>query len=191
MSAYGKTGVNANTPESIVFGAGTIHKNLKYSGSAWNFDASIIGATSGGSKITITPEIKKIEVDGALVPMKGLTLKTGETATMEINLIELTAEMMRLAAIGKAGNSEDSSFSLIESKGAIAEGDYLENIAFVGETADGKNIIVILDNALCTSGLPIEGKNKDSNVTALTFECHAELTGDGQTLPWHIYYPAN
>ena len=30
MSKEGKTGVSANTPKNIMFGAGTIHKGLKY-----------------------------------------------------------------------------------------------------------------------------------------------------------------
>jgi hypothetical protein len=89
MSKEGKTGVTANTPKNILFGAGTIHKNLKYEGDAWNFTESLMGATSGGSKLSIIPEVTSIEVDGALVKAKGLTVKTGETATMEINFIEL------------------------------------------------------------------------------------------------------
>ena len=41
-----------------------------------------MGATSGGSKLSIIPEVTKIEVDGALVAAKGLTVKTGETANI-------------------------------------------------------------------------------------------------------------
>lgn len=185
----GKTGVSTNTPKNIMFGAGTIHRNLKYTDTAWNFDDSIIGATSGGSKISIVPEVTKVEVDGALVAAKGLSVKTGETATMEINFIELTPELIKAATIGKDGTSTDKTYDLIESKGKIEEGDYLENIAFVGETLDGRKIIVIMDNALCTSGFEQEGKNKEGAVGTYTFECHAKLDGDLDTLPWHIYYP--
>lgn len=189
MSAYGKTGVSANTPKNIMFGAGTIHKNLTYAGSSWNFADSIIGATSGGSKISIVPEVTKIELDGALVAAKGLSVKTGETATMEINFAELTKDIITAATLGKAGTSSDNTYDLIESKADIATGDYLTNIAFVGKTLDGRNIIVIMDNALCTSGFEAEGKNKEGAVGAYTFECHADLSGDLDTLPWHIYYP--
>ena len=90
----GKTGVTKNTPKNILFGAGTIHKGLKYEGGKWNFEESIIGATSGGSKFTIKPEIVKVEADGALVAVKGLEKKTGETAEMEINFLELTKEII-------------------------------------------------------------------------------------------------
>lgn len=189
MAKFGKTGVTENTPKNILFGAGTIHKNLKYSDGSWNFDKSIIGATSGGSKLTIKPEFLDVDVDGAMVAVKGLKQKIGETAEMEINFIELTKELMKSAVVGKDGVSADTEFDLIESKGSIDEGDYLENIAFVGQTLAGKNIIVVMDNALCTSGLETEGKNKEAGVGTYTFACHADLSSDLDTLPYHIYYP--
>lgn len=189
MSKAGKTGVTTNTPKNIMFGAGTIHKNLQFTNDVWNFDGSIIGATSGGSKITITPEFVDIEADGAMVAVKGLKVKTGETATMEINFLELTKDIIKSAIIGQEGTSEDSDYDLIESKPDIAEGDYLTNIAFVGKTLTGKNIIVIMDNALCTSGFESEGKNKEAGVGTYTFTCHADLSSDLDTLPYHIYYP--
>lgn len=189
MSKEGRTGVTANTPKNILFGAGTIHKGLKYTTSAWNFTESLVGATSGGSKLSIIPEITKVEVDGALVPAKGLTVKTGEAATMEINFIELTEDIIKASTIGKAGTSEDTNYSAIVSKADIEEGDYWENIAFVGKTLDGKNIIAILENALCTSGFEQEGKNKEGAVGKYTFESHADLTSDLDILPWKIYYP--
>ena len=189
MSKEGKTGVTANTPKNILFGAGTIHKNLVYEGSAWNFTESLMGATSGGSKLSIIPEVTNIEVDGALVKTKGLTVKTGEAATMEINFIELTKDIIKTATFGADGTSEDTNFDVIVSKAAIEEGDYFDNIAFVGKTLEGKNIIAILENALCTSGFEQEGKNKEGVIGKYTFESHADLTGDLDTLPWKIYYP--
>lgn len=191
MSKTGKTGVTTNTPKNIMFGAGTIHKNLVYAeDTGWNFDASIIGATNGGSTLSIVPEITKIEADGAVVAAKGLTVKTGETATMEINFIELTKDIITSAVVGQTGTSEDATnYDLIESKANIEENDYLDNVAFVGKTLEGKNIIVILENALCTSGLELGTANKEGTVATVTFECHAELASDLDSLPYKIYYP--
>lgn len=186
----GKTGASTKTPENIPFGAGTIHKNLKYTeGTGWNLDESIIGATSGGSKLAIVPEIWRPDIDGVLVNTKGLADKVGEAASLEINLVELTPEIIKASIFAKDGTSADKDYDLIESKAHIEEGDYFENIAFVGKTLKGKDIIVILDNALCTSGFTHEGKNKEGAVGKYTFECHAELDSDLDTLPWHIYYP--
>ena len=191
MSKAGKTGVTTNTPKNIMFGAGTIHRDLTYNSTtkSWNFEDSIIGATSGGSKITITPEFVDIEADGAMVAVKGLKVKTGETAEMEINFLELTKDIIKSAVVGKDGTSTDNTYDVIESKADIEEGDYLTNIAFVGKTLGGKHIIVIMDNALCTSGLESEGANKEAGVGTYTFTCHADLDSDLDTLPYHIYYP--
>jgi hypothetical protein len=189
MSKEGKNGVTANTPKNILFGAGTIHKGLKYEGTAWNFAESLVGATNGGSKLSIVPEIYKVPVDGANVAAKGLTVKTGETATMEVNFAELSTDIIMAATIGQTGTSDVATHDLIESKGSIEEGDYWDNIAFVGKTLKGENIIAILPNAICTSGFEQEGKNKEGAVGKYTFECHADLNSDLDTLPWKIYYP--
>lgn len=195
MAKAGKHGITEDTPKNILFGAGTIHKDLVYtagsSGSAgsWNFDESIIGATNGGSKLSIVPEYYDVPVDGANVLVKGLKKKIGETATMEINLAELTKDIIKAATVGKDGTSSDATYDLIESKADIEEGDYWTNIAFVGETLDGRKVIAILENALCTSGFANDGKMKEGSVGAYTFASHADITSDLTTLPWHIYYP--
>lgn len=185
----GRNGITADTPKRILFGAGTIHKGLKYS-SAWNFEESLVGATNGGSKLSIVPELYDVPLDGANVAVKGLKVKTGETATMEVNFAELTEDIIKAATIGKAGTATDTTYNLIESKADIAVGDYWENVAFVGRTLEGKNIIAILENALITSGMETEGKNKESAVGTYTFACHAAADADSfDTLPWKIYYP--
>ena len=186
----GRNGVTAKTPKNILFGAGTIHKGLKFTTNAWNFAESLVGATSGGSKLSIVPEVTPIEVDGAWVGAKGLQVKTGEVATMEVNFIELSTDIIKSSVIGQDSDVNVSGYDVIESKADIVEGDYWENIAFVGKTVEGKNIIAILDNALCTSGLELEGKSKEAGVGAFTFQCYADLESDLDTLPWKIYYPS-
>lgn len=184
-------GVTENTPKEILLGAGTIHKGLKFANGKWNIKESLFGATSGGNKLSIVPEVLDVEVDGALVKTKGLTFKQCETATLETNLLELTPELIKTLVIGEVvENSEIEGYDLIESRADIKEGDYLENIAFVGKKTDGTPIIVILDNVLCTSGFEAEGKNKNAAVMKATFECYADPNkGNLDKLPYHIYYP--
>ena len=187
---FKSSGITENTPKTVMLGAGTIHKGLTFSGNAWNFEDSLICATSGGSKLSITPEFYDVPVDGALVKVKGLTVKVGETATLEINPIELTPEIIKMAVIGDAATSATATgYSEITRRARIATGDYVTNLGYVGKTIEGKPIIIIFDNALCTSGLELEGKNKEAAVPAFTFECFADLTPEADTLPWHIYYP--
>lgn len=193
---FKSSGITANTPKTIMLGAGTIHKGLEFTAGvgeapgSWNFEESLICATSGGSKLSIVPEFYDVPVDGALVKVKGLTVKVGETATMEINPIELTPEVLKMAVIGDSATSTTATgYDEITSRAVISQGDYLENMGYVGKTVEGNPIIIIFDNALCTSGLELEGKNKEAAVPAFTFECFADLTPEADTLPWHIYYP--
>ena len=188
----GNNGITADTVKNIQFGAGTIHKGLKYTTEkGWNFEESCVGATKGGSSVKIEPEFYSVEPDGSTVAIKDFKRKVGEKATMEINLIELTEDIIKAAIVGASQTSDISStdYTLFTSKEDIEEGDYWENIAFVGETLDGKNIIVILPNALCTSGLSLDGKNGEESVGKYTFECHADVSTSLTTLPYKIYYP--
>lgn len=189
-SEFKSSGITPNTPKTVMLGAGTIHRGLTFSGDAWNFEESLICATSGGSKLSIIPEFYDVPVDGALVKVKGLTVKVGETASLEINPIELTGDVLSMAVIADSNASETATgYTELTSRANIKEGDYLEKMGYVGKTIDGSPIIIIFDYALCTSGLELEGKNKEAAVPKFTFECFADLSPEADTLPWHIYFP--
>lgn len=183
----GKHGVTANTPKNILLGAGTYHKNLKWASNAWTGD--IIGATSGGGKVTIVGELKKLDVDGAMVNVKGLTVKQGGEAKMEVNVAEITTDILKTATLFEEGSSTSGNLTTLQDKANIEEGDYLENFGFVGKTEGGKDIIVIFESALCTSGLDFDLKNKEHAVLKLTMEAYADIDSDLDVLPVKIYYP--
>lgn len=194
MSKAGKNGVTTKTPENIPLGAGTIHKNLKYIDGKWNFANSIVGATSGGSKLSIKPDIINIPIDGVHVAVKNLTeQKQGETAQLEVTWAELSVDIIKAATLVQEvidGTNVDG-YTLLESKPDITEGDYWDNIAFVGKTLKGQNIIIILDNVICTEGFDYEGKDKTPGTLTTVHKCTADLDDDSDydVLPYHIYYP--
>lgn len=180
------SGVTGSTSKNIMLGAGTLMRDFVFAEGAWN--GTIVGATSGGTKLSIVPEILNIDVDGVLVKAKGLVQKIGETATIETNMVEMTKDWIKATVIGAEGASQDERFEVIESKPLIEDGDYIENFAYVGYMTDGSPIIVVFDYAICISGLEAEGKNKENSIFPATFECYAELEeGNTNKLPYHIY----
>ena len=188
MSVIGKHAITTATPGNILLGAGTYHRGLTFSGDKW--DGTIIGATSGGGKIAIKGEFIDLELDGALVKFKGQTVKQGGSATAEVNFVELSADVLKMGTLFKEGASNATGFTMLQDKEHIEEGDYIDNFGFVGFTADGsKQIIVIFESALCTSGIELEPKNKEQSVVKLTLEAVAENTGNLNTIPVKIYYP--
>lgn len=186
--AIAKHGITAGTPGNILLGAGTYYKGLKFETNAWS--GTVLGATSGGGKISIKGEFVDLELDGALVKFKGQTIKQGGTASAEVSFAELTPDVLKMGTLFKEGTASATGFTMLQDKARIVDGDYIENFGFVGYTADNsKQIIVIFDYALCTSGMEIETKNKEQSVIKLTLDAVAANSGDLDTLPVKIYYP--
>ena len=185
MGKAGQTGVSKQTPDKIMFGAGTIHRNLLLDLS--NLETSIVGATKEGSGITFTPNFYQIQPDGALVAVKGLRRKVGETAIMKVKFLEVDPQIWKNSLIAQFGDSEVEGYAVLDSKSDVEDEDYLDNIAFVGKTLGGYDIIAILPNALCTTGLNIETTNAEEWAGEHEFECHAGLEDDLTKLPWKIY----
>lgn len=157
---------------------------------AWDdSDECVLGATSGGNKLSIMSEITPIDVDGALVKVKGLTQKQGETGSLETNLAQHTKESFIRAIIGKEQESLIKGYSQLTTKSLIEASDYLENIAYVGTMSDGTECIIIMENALCTSGFEMESKNKETAVLKALFECNADFDDAHDTLPIYIFVP--
>jgi len=186
----GKHGISTTTPENILLGAGTFHKGLKWDSQSKTWAGTCVGATSGGGKVAIEGEYLDIELDGAMVLVKGLTVKTGGKANMEVNIAELSGDSIKMATNFKEGESDAEGYKMYVDKPAIEEGDYIDNFGFVGKTANGKkDIIIIFESSLCKSAFELEGKNKEASVLKLTLEAYAENQGDLDTLPVKIYYP--
>lgn len=186
-----KSGITESTPKSLLLGAGTIYKNLTWDAVSSLWKGTIFGATSGGNKFSLVPNIVNIEIDGAVVDTKGLVQKQGETCSLEINLVEVTPASLKMAMIGEELESEATGFTKLGTKSVIEDTDYIDNIAYVGFTSEDKPIIIILENALCTSGLELSGKNKENSVIPVTFQPYAafDVNTSQDRLPVYIYYP--
>lgn len=185
------SGVTGETPKNLMLGAGTYYSNLNYNKETDTWTGEILAATSGGGKFSYVPSVLNIDVDGANVKVKGLTVKVGEEASIEANVIEVKPGIIKAAIIGKDSPSEVDGFRLIEPKANIENSDYLDNIAFVGFLATNEPIIIIMGNALCISGFELSGKNKENAQIPIKFESHADFdeNTDHSVLPVKIYMP--
>ncbi|NEZ46499.1 hypothetical protein FDF74_04620 [Clostridium niameyense] len=191
------TGYTKSTPQYYWVDAGAVYKNLKYSKEKKEWEGTLLGATSDGNKVKIEQKYRQIKVDGVFTKAKGQEVLESSDAEIEINVKEITAENIRLALNGKireiGSESEEApeGYKVIEGKGKLEDSDYIDNLALVGTMTGSKQpIIVVLDNALCTSGLDTETKDDDEAVLKMKFEAHAsaDQVAD-RTLPARIYFP--
>lgn len=186
-----QNGITQGTPSRIPLGAGVYFAGVEYSETVAPTEeavrAAIIGATQDGGTVTITPEFFDIAADGALVPVMELKQKVGETAQMEVSFLELKAEMVKNQVIGKLANSTDNAFDVITSDEHLRASHFYEGFGFWGHHIDGREIVIVFKNALCTSGHVMENKNKTNTVFKGTFECHSDIAYGVTKLPYAIF----
>lgn len=189
--ALKKHGITTETIKKMLLNAGVIYKNLKYTaGSGWA--GEVLGATSGGITFNYEKTWLDIEVDGATVLVKGVSKqKVGESAYLEGNMTEITDGILVDALYLEEAESEDNDYKKYVTKSNITEDDYLENIAYVGTLSSGKQVIIILPNAICTEAFEINPQNNNQTTYKVKFECTADLQNDAlDKLDIGIYYPA-
>ena len=184
-------GITTRTPDNIMLGAGVIYRDFEWDDALGKWQGEILGATSGGNKLSIVPKMIDLELDGAVVSVERISdVKMGEEATIETSLVELTPDMVAKAVIGSMGDGEEEDFKHIRSKPGLEPGDFYDNLAFVGRKTDGSAIIVVFEKALVTGGLTLEGKNGEKSAFSVTIKCVAPINDEGvsyTTLPYHIY----
>lgn len=183
-----KTGITAGTPSKILFGAGVYFHGLEYSETVAPTEeaikAAIIGATQEGGTLTITPEFFAPELDGATVSVMELQQKVGETAQMDISFAELTADLMSKMAIGKVGAAEN--YDVVTSS-VLMKDHFYKGFGFYGEFLDGRPIIILFKNALCTSGFTTDSKNKTNSTFKGTMACQSDIEYGTTKLPYAIF----
>lgn len=191
-----RTGYNRKTMENLHTGAGAYFKNFKIGIDTYETareDGKLLGATQGGGEFKATAETRNIEIDGLRGRGKGTELIDSIEASLNMNFIETTPEVLKLA-LGAADidTTTNSSYDVITGRNAFEESDYIDNITYIGTITGSKEPIIIqIFNALSTDGLTIKVEDKKEGVIPVTVYGHYEDSGDGtlDTPPYKIYYP--
>ena len=185
-----KSGITSGTPAKILFGAGVYFQGVDYDEKVAPTEeaikAAIIGATQEGGTLTITPEFFAPELDGALVAIKELQNKVGETAQMEVSFAEYTPELASKMVIGAVNESTDGEYDVVTSD-ILRAGHFYSGFGYYGEYMDGRPMIVLFKNALCTSGQNNDNKNKTNSVFKGTIACHSDIAYGTTKLPYAIF----
>ena len=181
-----KHAITADTAKNIPLGAGILVHNLVFEGSEWKYDE--LGASNGGNKIAYEREFLDLAVDGKTVKVENFDVKVAEIGKMTMNLAEYKKETL----VSALGLEKDASASVTgyEKYKPSKTNTYLDNLGFVGHTAEGKAIIVKFPKAICLSAFELELKNKEQGVMALEFDAVAPTSSDNyEELGIEFYFP--
>lgn len=150
--------------------------------------SNILGVTRGGGSFTVTKEIRTPEVDGTRYPFKGQDFIDSVDAYLSGTLLEVNpANFKRLLSTGEV-NSSGSKTTVRMHTAVNTDTDYLDSLAWVGDIADGRLVMIELDNAFNTQDFAFTFTDK--NEGTMTFEFHArqEEVNDYDYAPFRVIF---
>ena len=204
MGAPGNTSaLRAETFDKLQLNAGILLKDLNYSSvtdSAALKTAianiisggsspigTLVGATRGGGTFTVTRETRTPEIDGMRYGFKGSDFVDSTDAYLSTTLIEITPDNIAdLLATGTATTSGKK--TTIKMSTAITSSDYLTNICWVGDLADGQLVLICLKNAINTADFTFTYTDKGEGTLAAEFHARQASVNDYDEAPFEIVF---
>ena len=186
---YQRHGITTETVDKFFVDAGAVYINLGED------DERLLGATRGGNSFVLEQDVYEAEIDGSPGALKGARRIVEVRPRLTTNLIELSAENIRMAIAGSdmAAFPDDSAAThdVITRRRNIIAADYVKNIALVGTISGADEpIIILLKNALQDENFEIGTENRGESVVSLQFTGHFDPANMGEE-PWEIRYPRN
>lgn len=181
------SGVTAQTWANLIIDVGVVYANYG------EVSERIIGATNGGVSFGWEEfTVRQPEIDGLKGHIKGATRITRAIPQMTVNLVEWTKENVAMVlpahTATTSGTGADQIVTYTRDTRLIPEADYLDNVAIVGTRSDGEEVIVLVKNALVTSGVTIPMNPDSESTVEIVFVGHYDSTTPEEE-PWEIRYP--
>ena len=200
MGAPGLTSpIRSETFQNLQLNAGIFIKDFDYASiadatalktaiaSAITAGTNILGATRGGGTFTATREIRTPEVDGMRYGFVGSDFVDSADAYLSTTLIEVTAKSIA-ACLGNATSSTSGKKTTIKMHTAIEGTDYMTNLCWVGDIADGRLVLICLFNALNTADFSLTFTDKGEGTLAAEFHARQANVNDYDYAPFEIVY---
>ena len=151
-------------------------------------DTKILGVTRGGGSFTVTRETRTPEVDGIRYAFKGADFIDSADAYLSGTLLEVTPDnFKRLLGTGDATTSGKKT-TITFHTAVDKDTDYIDKLAWVGDIADGRMVLIELDNAFNTQDFSLTFTDKGEGT--MTFEFHARQAdvADYDNAPFRVVF---
>ena len=179
------TVIPQNTFEAMQLDAGVLLNTFDPTNVSAPADSAIICATTGGIKVSCTPEYSDLgeDVDNCPVNMKELKNLDSWECTLEFTSLGTSPENIKLA-LG-AADIGSSNTSMIVPRRDLDQDDF-SDLWWVGDRADGGCVAVQVLNALSTSGFSLQTTKSGKGEVSVTLTGHVSLD-DQDTMPMIFY----
>ena len=148
----------------------------------------ILGVTRGGGTFTVKREMRTPEVDGMRYPFKGADFVDSADAYLSGTLLEVVPDnFKRLLGTGDA-TTIGKKTTITMHTAINPTTDYIDHLCWVGDLADGRAVLIELDNAFNTSDFSLTFTDKGEGT--MTFEFHARQSSvdDYDNAPFRVVF---
>lgn len=190
------TPLRADTFNNLQLNAGIFLTNLDYStiansGALKTAIASaissgyILGATRGGGSFVVSRTTRRPDADGKRYRFKGDMFVDEVDARLSTTIIEVTLDHIKDLLPGSAitGSSPKRTLKLST---AIATTDYLTNLCWVGDLADGRLVLICLKNAINEGDLNLTFVDKGEGTITCEFHASQASVNDYDEAPFEV-----
>jgi len=149
--------------------------------------ANILGVTRGGGSFVVQKELRSPEVDGKRYPFKGSDFVDSIEAYLSGTLLEVVPNNFKLL-LGTGDVNTSGKKTTVTMHTAIESSDYISHLCWVGDLADGRVVLIELDNAFNTADFNLTFTDKGEGT--LTFEFHARQAevDDYDNAPFRVVF---
>ena len=194
--AYSKatTGATPTSVNSFAIDAGGVYINYGEAGERQ------IGATRGGSTLTIEQELRTMDIDGLRFAAMGTERLSTANATLAVNTLQMDPENLLIMFPGASQEAVDlgatgsTTHQRIFRDRNLQLADYLTNVALVVEVlGKTERLIYQVNNVINNENFEAATSQDDEIVVAGMFRGHIDLadldlTGQAEE-PWSVYTP--
>ena len=192
----GTTALRSDTFNKLQLNAGILLKNLTYSSvtdsaalktaianivsGGTSPIGTMIGATRGGGTFTVTRELRTPEIDGMRYGFKGSDFVDSADAYISTTLVEVTPDNIK-DLLGSGKKTTSGKVTTIKMDTAIDTDDYLTNICWVGDLADGQMV-------LNTADFTFTYTDKGEGTLAVEFHARQATVSDYDEAPFEVVF---
>lgn len=192
------TALRAETFDKLQLNAGLFLKNFQYESitdatalltairSQITGGTNLLGATRGGGTFQVSREMRDPEIDGMRYKFKGGTFVDSMDPYLSTTLVETTPENFAIALGASAVTTGKK--TTVTGHTAIQDSDYLTNLCWVGDLADGQMVLICLYNALNTADFTFTFTDKGEGTTAVEFHGYQDQVDDYDEPPYEVIF---
>ena len=192
------TGLRSETFKKLQLNAGIVLKDFDYSAittasalktavAAAKTAGNMLGATRGGGTFTATRETRSPEVDGKRYNYKGGMFVDSIDAYLSTTLLEITPDNL-VTALGTGEATTSGAKTTIKMHTAIDDDDYIENICWIGDTAEEGFVIIALLNAINMADFSLTYADKNEGTLPVELHATQDEVDDYDYAPFEIVH---